>query len=508
MTIADFSSPERSRGMASPQLKAQLRRDPHLLLKVVCDEFRVHDKYQRGIISSSAFARVFSDLELDYGSQEADRVMQFCQITQDGFVHYKPLMQAVAPRHTAAQTTIQQAIHPPEEPGVDLERLRADSSHHDYMNPTQRREFLAQRTDAIRRIYSEWDRGMITNEGFKARLQDMGISIPNELHRVIDLHQSSRALSFGKVMQALQIGDFMQHKARDPDALAAFTQPPDMYFQQPHRCNPVNWQDAETMGGRAEPPMSGYDQPWHQDDMYAPVKSLICDYIAGSMPTGQFVHELQRFGVPMTQDLNRLLRQQQCDNRTTFRDYVKAIFPHRVDTEADRPGMLASLAGVRKAAAEQQEPVSPTAPSQAEAAEELQPYGGDAQRADDGAGVQFDPAAVEEAPSEPDVLDSAKPLGGKTKKHTFLQAGYGDIISWNAAPEAESTQKLVGKDFVSQVSLIGHESGDVAEKKQGRRCYAYAPRPTPFGTDADVGAGAPDLREIHPSTGSWRRGYR
>ena len=35
-------------------------------------------------VSFKQWCSVFSDLELDYGSQEADRVMQFCQITNDG----------------------------------------------------------------------------------------------------------------------------------------------------------------------------------------------------------------------------------------------------------------------------------------------------------------------------------------------------------------------------------------------------------------------------------------
>lgn len=491
------------------QLKAQLRRDPRLLLKVVCDEFRVHDKYQRGIISSSAFARVFSDLELDYGSTEADRVMQFCTITTDGFVHYKPLMQFVAPRHAAAQSTIQSAIHPEQEEQADLEVFRADKDDHDYMNPTQRREFLAQRTDAIRRIYSEWDRGSITNDGFKARLSEIGISIPEELHRVIDLHHSSRALSFGKVMQALQIGDFMQHKARDPDALASFTHPPEMYTSAPNRRNPVNWQESDRMGQRGDLPASNYDQPWHSDDVYAPVKSLICDYLSGTLPTGQFVHELQQFGVPMTQDLNRLLRQQQCDNRTTFRDYVKAIFPHRKDTEEYRPGMLASLAGVR----EQMYLPEELPPAQQAQMARAQQEAEERDRADR-MPAQYDPRGDPDEESHglddegEEETDASKPLGGFQKKHTFLQAGYGDIISWNDTPEVKPAGPGVSRDFVSQVNIIGQSDGGAdCDKKQGRRCYQYDPRPTPFGTDADVGA-VSDVREIHPSTGSWRRGYR
>merc|ERR1712118_491264 len=72
-------------------------------------------------------------------------------------------------------------------------------------------------------------------------------------------------------------------------------------------------------------------------------------YMVGSIPTVEFVAHLDRHDIPMTQELQRLLRQQQCDNRATFRDYVKAIFPHRTDVgEEGQPGMLAYLAGVQQ----------------------------------------------------------------------------------------------------------------------------------------------------------------
>ena len=164
------------------QLKAQLCRDPQSLLKLVCDEFRVHDKYQRGIISSSAFARVFGDIGLEYGSQQADMVMQFCTITDDGFVHYKALMQHVAPKHTAAGTTIEHSISPAVEADFEVEPLRFYKNNVALMTPTERRQFIIDRTEAIRRIYTEGDRGSIDNASLKNRITEIGIPISDELH--------------------------------------------------------------------------------------------------------------------------------------------------------------------------------------------------------------------------------------------------------------------------------------------------------------------------------------
>merc|ERR1711937_1105534 len=84
-------------------------------------------------------------------------------------------------------------------------------------------------------------------------------------------------------------------------------------------------------------------------DPLAELKAVICAYMVGSIPMVEFVAHLDRHDIPMTQELQRLLRQQQCDNRATFRDYVKAVFPHRTDVgESAEPGMLAYLAGVQQ----------------------------------------------------------------------------------------------------------------------------------------------------------------
>merc|ERR1719324_1695030 len=108
--------------------KAERARNPAVLLKVVSEEFILYDKYQRGIISSSSFARVFSDLNIDYASAEAEEIMKYVTVTNDGFVHYKALMQHVAPKHTAAGTTIEHSISPAVEADFEVEPLRFDKN--------------------------------------------------------------------------------------------------------------------------------------------------------------------------------------------------------------------------------------------------------------------------------------------------------------------------------------------------------------------------------------------
>merc|ERR1719238_2372774 len=331
--------------------KAERARNPAILLKVVSEEFRLYDKYQRGIISSSSFARVFSDLNIDYASAEAEEIMKYVTVTNDGFVHYKALMQHVAPKHTAAGTTIEHSISPAVEADFEVEPLRFDKNNVALMTPTERRQFIIDRTEAIRKIYTEWDRGSIDNVTFKNRITDIGIPISDELHRIIDMHDNSRALSFSKVIQALQIGDYMLHKSRDPEALTNWTPQPRLHRANIAPRNPVSWQDVDAPAGQAidDGSLRHYINQAQEGDPLAELKAVICAYMVGSIPTVEFVAHMDRHDIPMTQELQRLLRQQQCDNRATFRDYVKAIFPHRSDVgDSDQPGMLAYLAGVQQ----------------------------------------------------------------------------------------------------------------------------------------------------------------
>merc|ERR1719235_2070220 len=525
-----------------PAGKAERARNPAVLLKVVSEEFRLYDKYQRGIISSSSFARVFSDLNIDYASAEAEEIMKYVTVTNDGFVHYKALMQHVAPKHTAAGTTIEHSISPQVEAELEVEPLRFDKNNVALMTPTERRQFIIDRTEAIRKIYTEWDRGSIDNTAFKNRITEIGIPISDELHRIIDMHDNSRALSFSKVIQALQIGDYMLHKSRDPEALTNWTPQPRLHRANVAPRNPVSWQDVDAPSGQAidDGSLRHYINQANSGDPLAELKAVICAYMVGSIPTVEFVAHLDRHDIPMTQELQRLLRQQQCDNRATFRDYVKAIFPHRTDVgESDNPGMLAYLAGVQQSNPGEEE----DAGRAQGLTRELTAYGKEVDDWDykeqrghfDMREAVSEDATFAKVPHEfdvrgPEYLDehapggapgvepegaSAAPLPPK-KQHVLkkrLYGGYGDIISWadpdgNANEPAAQPKGTVHRDFVGNPSIISHQDdteAPPARPQTGQRFNPQTARPVPFGTDADVGCRP---QPIQPSSGSQRRGYR
>ena len=550
--------------------KAQRARNPEMLLKVVCEEFRTHDKYQRGIISSSAFARVFADLNLDFGGAEADEIMKYVTVSNDGFVHFKSLMLHIAPKHTAAMSSIGKAIAPEKESKIDVDALRFDSRNVALMNPTQRRQFIIDRTEAIRKIYSDWDRGALDNNGFKGALTEIGIPISEELHRIIDLNDASRALSFGKVIQALQIGDYMQHKARDPESLTTWSPLPRMHRAQMKPRNPVSWQDpVEARSGDAidDGSLRHYISKAQSGDVLSELKAVICAYMVGSIPTVEFVSHLDRHGVPITQELQRLLRQQQTDNRATFRDYVRAIFPKRTEyDDNDQPSMLAYLAGVSDKAPAQledeQDPdymfdegFDPHLRRASAAFEERHGHFGPGKEGTERYGYA-DETGIDSAyhhaanreevdDTDPRLLqymtdeqmqqadwvqnkamhaaaayardddmdpDAPPPMPAKKDNENFekkkrLYRGYGDIISWNDGTDTQQkpvSDIRVHRDFVSNPSIISHAEPESPTTQKPRR-FPQKPRPVPFGTDADVGsASAP----IQPSTGQMRRGYR
>jgi Ca2+-binding EF-hand superfamily protein len=512
--------------------KAERARNPEILLKVVSEEFRLYDKYQRGIISSSSFARVFSDLNIDYASAEAEEIMKYVTVTNDGFVHYKALMQHVAPKHTAAGTTIEHSISPQVEEGADVEPLRFDKNNVALMTPTERRQFIIDRTEAIRKIYTEWDRGSIDNATMKNRITEIGIPISDELHRIIDMHDNSRALSFSKVIQAMQIGDYMLHKSRDPEALTNWTPQPRLHRANIAPRNPVSWQDVDAPAGQAidDGSLRHYINQAQEGDPLAELKAVICAYMVGSIPTVEFVAHLDRHDIPMSQELQRLLRQQQCDNRATFRDYVKAIFPHRTDVgDSQEPGMLAYLAGVhQRDAIENANLLSREATFMEKEAEEIHDaeavhFKGDSDVSDDetlrrmsegGYGadhfMHMDHLAQQHA--EPEG-ESAKALPSKPQ-HVLkkrLYGGYGDIIAWADGGDnpgaAHHNKGTVHRDFVGNASIISHQDDDsvAAQPVKTGRFNPQTARPVPFGTDADVGIRP---QPIQPSTGNLRRGYR
>jgi hypothetical protein len=311
----------------------------------------------------------------------------------------------------------------------------------------------------------------------------------------------------------------MLHKSRDPEALTNWTPQPTLHRANIAPRNPVSWQDVDAPPGHTvdSGSLRHYISQAQDGDPLADLKAVICAYMVGSIPTVEFVAHLDRHDIPMTQELQRLLRQQQCDNRATFRDYVKAIFPHRTDPGMyEEPGMLAYLAGVPAVPAMQELPgqnggnlVPYGAPEEEHTGVgEVPHYAFGIERHDEENAAEYAAAAQDAYREEMEM-----PLRTKTKPFQKKQqnfGGYGDIISWNDTPDPEIERQIDGRiarDFVSNASIISHSEPHPQEEPHFSRGHRYTQnaRPVPFGTDADFGI-AP--QPIQPSSGYARRGYR
>ena len=130
-------------------LDAPLSVPPWSHAAVLCSALKEHDKHHRGLVSASAFSRTLHNLGLKFGSAEVDGIMevriawereinddadvtdgcpptslsaclsvclsvcQQCVVTEDGYIHYKPLLDAVRPeKPIAARSSAREAISP------------------------------------------------------------------------------------------------------------------------------------------------------------------------------------------------------------------------------------------------------------------------------------------------------------------------------------------------------------------------------------------------------------
>lgn len=174
--------------------RGRLLRDREYLLHAVCAEFQKVDTYHRGLITSANFAKALASLDLQYGQPEVEELLEYCQVTDDGYVHYKELSAFLSPQQPRAkQSSLKQTLYP-----AEVDAPLPQDQHHG---------FFVARTEDIRKVYSLWERGRISNEQFKDGLQSAGAPspLPEELDRLLVTYGPARSLPFSKLMYALQI---------------------------------------------------------------------------------------------------------------------------------------------------------------------------------------------------------------------------------------------------------------------------------------------------------------
>jgi len=469
------------------------------------------------MITAAAFSRALDDLGLRYGQQEVDNIMQYCTITDDGYVHYKELRRKLAPdTPRAKQVQAGDAIFPPDD-GRDGGSSVASSLRHQgseqYRQQGMRTEFSPPEidTEKVRQIYARWDRGLLTDGQFKQELYSLlGIQSNDEVERLLAVYGPSRNLSFGKLMHALQIDDFTNRKCRNPTAFAMtqgdYGSRPNSRAAsdgKPPPRNPVNWDDGQ---GPQSPPVETRAEYIHR---------VLCAFVDGVTPSVVFRAQLQQCQVPITEEIDRLIRKHESGNSTQYRDYARVIFRNDPNVQRD----TAAYSPMGNANID-----TPYAMHDTRAVQDRRSEDGSSHHPDSDVRAPYatEPAMMPPMPNE-DFLRGPRPKDPAVDPHhkhlKVFGAGVrkdqdnGDIIAWRdegsefeyRAEESEANFMPVRQEDPSKITgmapgwrtngdIISWTTKDVtpSEKRPrfGKRYFGGQHYTTPFGTDADMQDGS------------------
>lgn len=317
--------------------RARLRRDPEYLAHAICEKFKQVDTYHRGLITAAAFNRALQELGLRCGQKEVDRVLQFCVITDDGYVHYKELMLHLAPEQPRAkQSSAKGTIFPEERPKSRSGRMDdANSKAHSKVSSSNHRStFTAERMEDLQHAYARWDRGQLTNEAFKVEIRGLGLTIPKELERLLVMHDMSRNMTFGQLMSAMQIDENDGRRARshyaqsDTDTSAGYSAPSeDPRFAVRPRSELSSWSSEIIGDNRA-------------------LRQAICDFVDGNIPAPAFRRLLHQCGVTVTPELGRLINRHENAGCVKFQEFTRHILrqdrQELINSEAPTPSYTAT----------------------------------------------------------------------------------------------------------------------------------------------------------------------
>lgn len=321
--VADAMDPWRpqSEALVDRIDHARLLSDHEYRLQAVCGKFQEVDTYHRGLITMAGFRKAIEALGLRSGQKEVDDVLQYCTVLDDGWVMYKDLLHVISPdKHRAQRSSANLSIFPREPSETQCTpRLEEDLP-------------LAERVDDVRRVFTRWERGSLSDIGFRQHLRGMGIEPTAELDRLLKEFGPSRAMPFGKLMYALQAEQNDGRRARTGGAGG--------------RCDDVavagrGWQHVGGVGAHG-----------------ASLREVICAFVDGQLPAVAFRQQLRRHGVELQSlpEVERLVRTHESDNNVRFGDFARVLMRQHPALDmsgvagAAVPGELESVAGEGSAA--------------------------------------------------------------------------------------------------------------------------------------------------------------
>lgn len=229
-------------------------------------------------------------------------------------------MHCAAEMPRAKQSSLKCTIFPVNEDCASSQISHRGSETASTAVSSRQKIFLSERTEDVRKAYARWDRGNYSNEAFKTELQSFGLAVTKELERLLEVHNCSRNLSFGKLMAALQVDENDGRRARNNYAMsetdvssgfsAAQRQPEEFQERRPGF-------DEQSVCSSSVTAATG--------DLQNSLRQAICDFVDGRIPAISFRRHLHQSGVPVTFDVDRLIRTHECDNSVRFQDFARAV---------------------------------------------------------------------------------------------------------------------------------------------------------------------------------------
>jgi len=297
----------------------RLRNDHEYLVACACGLFQKCDKYHRGLITAAAFAETLKVLGLNYGQKEVSDILQYCTTTDDGYVHYKELLHIVSPATPRAKkSSAGLSIFP------QSDHLYVNTKITKARDPNQPR-VAAEYTEQIRQLYLKWDRSIISGQQFKEKLEVLGIPVPNEAERMLDIYDTSRHMSYSKFMMTFQNDENSKliNRERNPvDNRRSGRSSPDSsvsgassvpYFHKPH------WEAADKKDQERR------KRSDNEGGGSVTVKDCICDFIDGKITSKILKKMLERNGVRINSKLDKVIRTHDVDNCMRFQDFSSAL---------------------------------------------------------------------------------------------------------------------------------------------------------------------------------------
>eukprot|EP00929_Paragymnodinium_shiwhaense_P072930 TRINITY_DN37029_c0_g1_i1.p1 TRINITY_DN37029_c0_g1~~TRINITY_DN37029_c0_g1_i1.p1 ORF type:complete len:551 (+),score=136.91 TRINITY_DN37029_c0_g1_i1:71-1723(+) len=168
----------------------RLKVDKDYMLKTVAGRLHEADLYRRGLMHQNLFDEVLKELGIGEASKSRRKVMEFCSVTEDGYVFYKKLLLRLfpSPPHTHAA------------PGDvivkkdDMARPRGAWQK----DPQQDRVELL-------KLCSRWERAAVGDSEFKESLRELGLKPGSELEALLSKCRGERLLPLQKLLKALNV---------------------------------------------------------------------------------------------------------------------------------------------------------------------------------------------------------------------------------------------------------------------------------------------------------------